>query len=288
MITAAARRRGERFRGLSDLRIVARQVYYEQLNFWKNPVGAVFTVGFSVIFLLLMGAGGSRPDRTLGGVRLIQYYVPGFLAYGVMSACFNNLALTLVVRREMGLLKRLRLSPLPTWAMLAAVTVSVALISAVEIVLVLLVGRTAYHVALPHDIPALVLALAVGAASFTALGVATSTLVPNQEAGGPVVSIVFFVLLFLSGLWFPISKGSGLAKFSSIFPVRHLILAVYAPFDLRPGTSSWSWHDLLVVGIWGVGGILVAARRWSWSPRQTASRGRRPFGLGMLGGRMGG
>lgn len=44
---------------------------------------------------------------------------------------------------------------------------------------------------------------APGAFCFTAVGMAMSTLVPNQEAAGPVTSVVFFVLLFLSGLWYP-------------------------------------------------------------------------------------
>ena len=113
-----------RFRGISDLRLAGRQVYYEQLNFWLNPIGAVFTVGFSVVFLVLVGStAGHQRSSAIGGGLLIGYYVPGFIAYGVMAACFNMLTINLVVRREMGLLKRVRLSPLPTWAMMAAVVV---------------------------------------------------------------------------------------------------------------------------------------------------------------------
>ena len=44
------------FRGIADIRLVGRQVYYEQLTFWLNPIAAVFTVGFSVVFLILLGA----------------------------------------------------------------------------------------------------------------------------------------------------------------------------------------------------------------------------------------
>ena len=104
-----------RFRGVGDLKLAARQVYYEQLNFWLNPIGAVFTVGFSVVFLVLVGStAGHQHSSAIGGALLIGYYVPGFIAYGVMAACFNMLTINLVVRREMGLLKRVRLSPLPT------------------------------------------------------------------------------------------------------------------------------------------------------------------------------
>jgi ABC-2 type transport system permease protein len=263
-----------RFRGLGDLKLAARQVYYEQLNFWLNPIGAVFTVGFSVVFLVLVGSSaGHQHSSAIGGHLLIQYYVPGFIAYGVMAACFNMLTINLVVRREMGLLKRVRLSPLPTWALMAAISANAILISLVQVILVLLIGRFGYSVPFPHNIPALIVVLMVGAASFTALGLGVSTLIPNQEAGAPVTSIVFFVLLFLSGLWFPLAPHSGLAKFSSYLPVRHMIVAVYDA-SIGSGRSSWPWHDLLVLAIWGAGGIFVAVRRWSWAPRQ-ATTGRR-------------
>ena len=41
------------FRGVSDLPLVARQVRFEQLSFWLNPIGAVLTIGFSVVFLVI-------------------------------------------------------------------------------------------------------------------------------------------------------------------------------------------------------------------------------------------
>ncbi|MGH8995466.1 MAG: ABC transporter permease [Acidimicrobiales bacterium] len=276
-----------RFRGVGDLRLVRRQIYYEQLNFWLNPVGAIFTVGFSIVFLVLVGStAGHQRSNIIGGQLVITYYVPGFIAYGVMAACFNQLAVNLVVRREMGLLKRLRLSPLPAWAMLAAVSVSALIISAVQVVLVLLIGRLGYHVPFPHNLAAFAVALVVGAISFTCVGLGVSTLIPNQEAGAPITNVVFFVLLFFSGLWFPISSSSGLATFSSYFPVRHLILSVFDASIVQKGVSSWPWHDILVMAIWGVAGALVALRRWSWAPRQARrgpSRGLAIFAI--LGGR---
>jgi ABC-2 type transport system permease protein len=258
-----------RFRGLADLRLVGQQVYFEQLNFWLNPVAAFFTLGFSVVFLVLLGAStGGAHNHTIGGLRIVQYYVPGFIAYGVMAACFNSLSISIVVRRETGLLKRARLAPLPTWILLAAIFASTLIICLVQVVILLVIGRIGYHVALPGAWGAFVVALVVGAASFTALGVAMSTFIPNQEAGGPVVSVVFFVLLFFSGLWYPLDPHSGLAHFASFFPVRHMILAVFDAFDFGGSGSPWAWHDYLVMALWGVAGVVLALRRWSWSPRR--------------------
>jgi ABC-2 type transport system permease protein len=269
-------------RNVDNLKLVGRQIYYEQLTFWLNPIAALFTIVFSILFMVLIGgsAGNSRKS-VIGGVRLIQYYTAGFVAYGVMSTCFNQLSISLVIRREMGLLKRLRLSPLPAWALFLATLGNVVIISVLQIVLLLVIDKFAYHVILPHNWASFVVTLLVGVATFTAIGIAMSTLVPNQEAAGPIVSIVFFVLLFLSGLWYPINSHSGLGQLAAVFPFRHMILAVFAPLDYKPGASSWAWNDVLVMGIWGVGATLVALRRWSWAPRRSDQgiRGPGRFGL---------
>jgi ABC-2 type transport system permease protein len=267
-------------RGFEDLRLIGRQVRYEQLGFWLNPVAAVFTIGFSIVFLVLLSStAGNSHIAFLGNIRVVEYYVPAFAAYGVMSVCFNNLTISIVVRREMGLLKRVRLSPLPTWVMLAAIFVNAVIISVIQVVVVFLIGRFGYHVALPHHVAALAVALVVGTICFTSIGVATSTLIPNQEAAGPVVSIIFFILLFLSGLWYPIKSGSGLAQVSDYFPVRHMINSTVTAFLARGTSSPWSWNDILVMAIWTVAGIAVSLRRWSWAPRRSdpARRVSSPF-----------
>ena len=255
---------------LNDMGLIAHMVRYEQLSFWVNRIGAAFTVGFSVVFLVLLGASaGNSRTSILGNIKLVDYYVPGFVAYGVMAAAFTTLAVTLVVRRETGLLKRLRLSPLPTWVLIIAIFISTMIVAAVQVILLLIIGRLGYGVHLPTSIAAFVVVLLVGIASFAAMGVAMSTVIPNQEAAGPVTSIVFFVLLFLSGLWFPLKAHSGLATFSNYFPVRHFILAVAAPFEFQPGVSPWPWHDLLIVAIWGAVATVIALRRFRWSPRRS-------------------
>lgn len=254
-----------------ELRLVVRQVGYEQLSFWLNPVGAAFTVGFSLLFLLMLGAsaGGSRISY-LHNIKLVQYYVPGFIAYGVMSAAFNSLAISLVVRRETGLLKRLRLSPLPTWTLLTSILLSTLLIAFVEVIVMLAVGRLAFGVQLPSGasgIGSLIVVLILGGLSFGALGIAMSTLIPNQQAAGPLTSTVFFVLLFLSGLWFPLKSGSALAKISTFFPIRHFITSVFRTFS-HPGASAWAGHDVLIMVIWGAVAAVVALRRFQWAPQR--------------------
>jgi ABC-2 type transport system permease protein len=251
------------------VKLIFRQLRYEQLSFWLNPIGAVFTIGFSTIFLVLLGSisGNSKIGQGLGDIRMVQYYVPGFAAYGIMSACYNVLAISMVNRRETGLLKRLRLSPVPAWTLMWSIFMSYMVIAVIQLVIVLAVGRFAYSVHGPANVPAFLLAVLVGMLVFTALGMAASTLIPNVDSAGPAISVVFFLLVALSGLYFYIAPHSGLGQFASVFPVRHLILALFASFQ-GGGASPWAWHDLGVMALWGVGGVIVSLRRWQWSPRR--------------------
>lgn len=250
-------------------RIVTKQLYYEQLSFWRNPFAAFFTIGFSLVFLVLLTAAGGAREHVYDNVTNAQFYTPRFAAYGVMSVCFNTLAIALVNRRETGLLKRIRLSPLPTWAMIGALVLNALVVSVAQVVVLLLVGRFGFDARLPENWLPLIVAIAVGVVCFTALGVGASTLIPNEDAAGPMISIIFFVMLFISGLWFHLTPKSGLAHFSQYFPIKPLMTAVFAPFQLSPGSSAWAWGDLGVVAIWGAIGFVVAVRRFQFEPRRT-------------------
>jgi ABC-2 type transport system permease protein len=70
-------------------------------------------------------------------------------------------------------------------------------------------------------------------------------------------------------LYFAIPPHSGLAQVANVFPIRHLILAIFAPFNEQAGASPWAWHDLGIMAIWGVAGAFVAVRRWEWAPRRS-------------------
>ena len=142
----------------------------------------------------------------------------------------------------------LRLSPLPAWALIVSILISTMIVALVQVVRVLSIDPR--RPGSPAALVAFVTRLVLGS-RFSAMELAMSTVIPNQEIAGPVTSIVFFVLLFLSGLWFPLKAHSGLAMLSNYFPVRPFLLAVSAPFEFQAGVSPWAWHDLLVVAIWG-------------------------------------
>jgi ABC-2 type transport system permease protein len=133
--------------------------------------------------------------------------------------------------------------------------------------LTLLVGKLAYDIVLPHHWLAVAVTVASGVASFSALGIAGTAFVSNADAAPAVVNGVFFPIVFISGTFFPISSGSVLVKIANFFPVRHLIVAMFATFDPRRRSVGPDWSHLAVLLAWGVAGLVVALRRFRWEPR---------------------
>jgi ABC-2 type transport system permease protein len=257
---------------VNDAAVAAQQVRYEQLSFWRNPAAAVFTIAFPIMFLLVFATLNRGQTVTVSDhhVSYNDYYVPALVAYGLMGACFTNIAMTITIRRDSGVLKRLRGTPLPGWAFMLGVIGSSVLVTAVLSVFTIAFGMLAYGVHVPAHVPALVLALAIGAMAFCALGLAISVAIPNADSAAAIVNLPLLLLVFISGTFFPIDPGSVLAKIAQYFPVRHLITATYAAFDpAHTSKSGVDGNDLLVLGAWGLAGLVVAVRRFRWEPRRS-------------------
>jgi len=254
---------------MSEASLVARQIRYEQRTFWRNPASAFFAFAFPIIFLVIFGTLNNGVIVTVNGVKVTydDYYIPALVAFGLMGACFTNIAISISIRRESGLLKRFRGTPLPAWAFMTGVIGSSVIVAAILAALTTVFGMLAYHVHAPQHLLALVIVLAVGAMVFCALGLATAALIPNADAAPAIVNAALLPLVFISGTFFPINPDSVLAKIAEYFPVRHLITAVYAAFDpALASTTGIDGNDLLIMGAWGVAALFIAIRRFRWEP----------------------
>jgi ABC-2 type transport system permease protein len=256
---------------VSTIGLSFHQLRYEQKSYWRNPASAVFTFVFPILFLVIFASlnQDTRIDF-LGGLSYNQFYVPAILTFGVISATYTNLAMTLTIRRDSGILKRLRGTPLPTSSLLGGLLLNSIVIAAIITVLTMGVGVLFYDVTFPGHWLALIASLGIGAATFCAIGVMITAFVPNADAAPAIVNGILFPILFLSGVFYPLKPDSVLSHIANIFPIRHIVNAVFTAFDPRlphGPTHGWAVNDLLVLAAWGVGATLVSVRRFRWEPR---------------------
>lgn len=252
-----------------------RQVRFENKTFWRNPPAAFFTIPFPLMFLVIFNLIFGGDDVPVGGGRAISgstFYVPAVAAFSVITACYTNTSIGVATSRDLGILKRIRGTPLPATAYLLGRVAHSTLLAVLLVATVTLAGAVFYGVDAPGTtLPVFVLTVVVGAAAFCALGLAITAAIPNAQAAPAVVNASILPLLFVSNVFIPMNRApEWLVSTSKIFPVRHFAdatMAAFVPDTLGPDFVL-DWTDLLVVALWGVGGLLLATRFFSWEPRR--------------------
>jgi ABC-2 type transport system permease protein len=250
------------------IREVARQFRFTNKAFWRNPASAFFTFIFPLLFLVIFTSLLGNSDFALTSTITIKtstYYVFSMAAFGLISACYTNIAISVVFAREGGILKRLRGTPLPARSYLIARVLHATFVGFLLVAITVVFGRVAYQAHLPGatDTLLFVLTLLVGAGCFAAIGLAVSGMVPNEDAGPPIVNAIILPLLFLSGVFIAADNPPSWVNWvGRIFPVRHLVDAMRASYLGAP----FHWSDILVMAVWLVGAVIVAARTFKWEP----------------------
>jgi len=256
---------------MSDIALALRQVRYQNRSFWRNPTVAFFTFLLPLVFLVILNALlGNDEDQLPGGrAELSNFYVPSMAALSIINACYTSLVMTISIARDDGLLKRVRGTPLPGWAYLFGRIVHATLIALLLVAIVVVFGAIFYGVDVPGEaMPAFILTVAVGAAAFSALGLALASFTPNAEAAPAVANATILPVLFISDVFVRLDDTPRwLDILGDIFPVKHLSEACQAAFNPFQTGSGFEWLDLAVVAAWGLAGAVFAVRFFTWYPR---------------------
>jgi ABC-2 type transport system permease protein len=199
-------------------------------------------------------------------VRGAAYLEAGMIGYGIASTAFAGLAITLVIRRESGVLKRVRGTPLPPATYLSATLASTLIVFGLQTGAILTLGRILYGVHWPHLPLSLAITLLVGAGAFAALGLAITTAVHSAEGSSAVVNAIYLPMAIISGTFFsPTSYPHFLRLIADVLPLTYFtrlsrnVMLHGQQVWAQPGALAW-------VAGWGAIGLLVAIRRFRWEP----------------------
>ncbi len=264
---------------MSDLALALNQVRYTNRVFWRNPASAFFTFAFPLMFLVIFAVlfGNATTCLAFGPsgaclreVSSSTFYVASISAFSVITACYTNIAIGMTFSRDAGVLKRIRGTPLPGWAYLCGRILHAVLIALLLVAICAAFGALFYGASVPaRMLPAFLLTLAVGSASFCALGLAVTAAIPNADSSPAIVNASILPLLFVSDVFIPLERPPAwLDLLAKVFPVKHFVEAMLASYLPTPGRSAFRLGDLLVVAAWGVAGVILALRFFSWEPRR--------------------
>ncbi|TDC17359.1 ABC transporter permease [Actinomadura bangladeshensis] len=231
--------------------------------FSREPFTLFWIVAFPTILLTILGLIPSfrDPDPGLGGQRIIDLYVPVNVLLAMIMAGIQALPPVLSGYRERGILRRMSTTPVRPASLLAAQIVLHFAAALGSALLVIAVGRLAFDVALPGQVPGYLLALLLAALGALALGAAVTAVTPTVRATTVVGSIVFFPSMFLAGVWVPVqAMPDVLRRVVEYFPFG----AASQALGQAAGGSWPDWTHLGVTAAWAAVLIAAAVRWFRW------------------------
>jgi len=248
------------------MRLFWHQLKAEQLIFWRNRESAVFIFLFPVMLFLLLGSlyGNEINDD---GFRADELLLAGMLGYGAANTGFAGMAISLVVRREFGILKRIRSTPLPAWIYFASSLTSTLINFAIQAVVLVVLGRVLYGTSLPDRPGSLAFLIVVGAVAFAGLGIGTASLIRSAEGSSAVVNFILLPMAFLSGSFGGRDYPAVLEALAALLPLKYFIDLVQDVYLQHQSALNDPAALAIVLG-WGLAGALLASRRFGWEPRE--------------------
>jgi ABC-2 type transport system permease protein len=247
------------------MRLVRHQLQWEQRLFWRSREAAVFVFLFPILLFALLTA---VYNGEIDGQPASWVLLAGMIGYGAANTAFSGLAITLVTRRELGILKRIRATPLPPAVYLTAVLVSITIVFAIQVVSLFVLGRLLKSTPWPSQLLSLGLALALGAATFAALGLAITGFIRSQEGSSAVLNVIVLPMAFLSGSFGETQHYPRVLRaIGAVLPLKYLLDLIKGIY--LHGHQIWDEPAAVaVLAAWGLFGMVVAVRTFRWEPRE--------------------
>ncbi len=197
-------------------------------------------------------------------IRYVDFLVPGIVAMMIMSNNMNGVAGQISAWRERGILRRMQGTRLKASTFIAAQITARLVLNGSQALLVVLIANLIFGINVAGSWLALIFFIVLGTLAFMSLGFIIAGLAKNPESAGPIAGFVTFPMLFLGGVFFPISNMPDIIQpIVKVLPIAHLSSALRETMNL--GTPFLQLGtETLVLGCWLVGGFMLASWVFKW------------------------
>jgi ABC-2 type transport system permease protein len=227
----------------------------------REPALVFWGVAFPLVLTVVFGLAGDKHDKSLGGLSLVDVYVPVMMVFSMAILAVSAIPATLATYREKGVLRRLSTTPMRPQALLGAdFTVAAGLI-VVAMGLVVIVAKVAFGVRLPSEVLGWLATLVLSGAALLALGALVASIANTARLAAAVGTILFFPMMFFAGLWVPLQQmGPTLRTISHYTPLGAAVPAIQQTMQ-----GSWpSAQHLIVLAVYALVFAVLAIRLFRW------------------------
>jgi ABC-2 type transport system permease protein len=246
------------------------RLYYQASSTVQGPI--LLEVVQGVASALNVRASGSPPlvsvraskveDRDLS---YIDYLVPGLLAMAISQSAVFGIAFSLVAFRTKGILRRLRLTPMPLGEFAIARVLTALCLALSQAVVLLAVGHFAFGVAIAGNLLSLIPLVALGALCFVAIGLLVGSIAKTEEAAAAMANLITLPMTFLAGVFFPLDSAPGVVQaISRVLPLTYLANGLRG-VAVRDHSFAWTLPKLGLLATFTVVIAAASLRSFRWT-----------------------
>ncbi len=236
---------------------------------------------FLIVFVAVFG------NDPIDGFRITvaQFYAPALAVFAAASATYTNLAVSTAITRDLGILKRIRGTPLPPWIYITGRVGSAIWLALLAVVMMTAVCVLVYNLEIiGRTLPAAIISFVVGVSCFAALGMMVAALVSNGDSAPAVANFTLLPLAFVSNVFLVPADDPPvwIDLVGDLFPLKHFTQSFGDAFNPFLEGSGFAWTasegeyaigiHLAVMAAWGIGAIVVALRFFKWEPSGEGGR----------------
>lgn len=229
--------------------------------FLREPMWVIVSTLLPTVLLVVFGSIPSlvEPSANFGGRRFIDAFQPSLMVITLAILALQAMPTYLATYREKGVLRRLSTTPAHPAKVLVAQLVTNLTCAVVAVLLLIVVGATAYDVPLPNHPLGFLLTFVLGTAGLFTLGLLVAAVAPTGKSAGMVAVVVFFPVMFFGGVYLPRELlPDGLARVGDYLPP-----ATQALQDSWLGAGpQWTHLAAMVAITVGVGALAARLFRW--------------------------
>ena len=236
---------------------IARLIRSELRLVLREPLVLAFVFAFPVVTVLVIAGAFTAEDAPdFGGVDPSHWYVSSYLAVIIGAIGLVMVPVHVAAYRERGVLRRFAAAGFPRWSFAVTSIAVGVLLTLVASAVMLAVAGPLYGLPAIHSPARTLLAILVGAVTFTSIGLLIGSVVPNARAAQGIGLLAFFPSFLLGGGGPPPSvMGDGMRRVTDLLPLTHVTESIRDPWL---GTGSGSGHLAIVLAI-----LAVSAIGWS-------------------------
>lgn len=194
----------------------------------------------------------------------VDFMVPGVLAIVIMFGGIMGYSDEVAVRREKGILRRVKVSPISLPTFLGAGMTIVVIVALIQAVILLILGVLVFSIKINGNYFYMAVVVIIGAMSFVALGFMISSLAKNSKSATLAANAVAMPMMFLSGIFFSVEwVPAAIGVIARMMPLYYFGEALREVM-INGANLADVWVDLAVLIGFGLVCFVIAVRFFRW------------------------